>query len=114
MGNDSKYDQPELVRPEIGAKFAKNCEKDGHLWGPGRRCMFCKREQPKQQPTNVSANPRGLPLNVISVLVSADRCPNCLGELDTGWECNSCGYDAKPWIEASKAKNDRAHDAREG
>ena len=24
-----------------------------------------------------------------------DRCPECGGELDTGWECNSCGYDAK-------------------
>jgi hypothetical protein len=25
-----------------------------------------------------------------------DVCPKCLGELDTGWECNSCGYDARP------------------
>jgi hypothetical protein len=21
-------------------------------------------------------------------------CPRCLGELDTGYECNDCGYDA--------------------
>lgn len=28
--------------------------------------------------------------------VKQDRCPKCQGELDTGWECNSCGFDAKP------------------
>ena len=22
-------------------------------------------------------------------------CPQCGGELDTGWECNSCQYDAR-------------------
>lgn len=27
--------------------------------------------------------------------VANDRCPNCPGELDTGWECNACGFDAK-------------------
>lgn len=27
---------------------------------------------------------------------AADLCPQCGGELDTGWECNKCGYDAKP------------------
>jgi hypothetical protein len=25
-----------------------------------------------------------------------DVCPKCLGDLDTGWECNDCGYDAAP------------------
>ena len=24
-----------------------------------------------------------------------DICPECGGALDTGWECNSCGYDAQ-------------------
>lgn len=24
-----------------------------------------------------------------------DLCPQCGGELDTGWECNDCGYDAR-------------------
>lgn len=28
-------------------------------------------------------------------LVSENYCPECLGELDTGWECNRCGYDAR-------------------
>lgn len=28
--------------------------------------------------------------------VSEDRCPECGGELDTGWECNGCGFDARP------------------
>jgi hypothetical protein len=27
-------------------------------------------------------------------LAKDDVCPQCLGELDTGWECNDCGYDA--------------------
>lgn len=28
--------------------------------------------------------------------VANDRCPECGGELDTGWECNDCGFDARP------------------
>jgi tRNA(Ile2) C34 agmatinyltransferase TiaS len=31
------------------------------------------------------------------MLVLHDKCPRCRGELDTGWECNRCGYDAK-WL----------------
>ena len=26
-----------------------------------------------------------------------DYCPSCGGELDTGFECNSCGRDWQPW-----------------
>ena len=29
-------------------------------------------------------------------LVAQDKCPRCRGELDTGWECTACGYDAMP------------------
>jgi tRNA(Ile2) C34 agmatinyltransferase TiaS len=29
-----------------------------------------------------------------------DMCPKCGGELDTGWECNRCGYDAMPHVVA--------------
>lgn len=61
----------------------------------------------------ISDNPRKLPVRIVSVLVSADRCAKCLGELDTGWECNECGYDWKPWIDASTAINDAAFDRRE-
>ena len=25
-----------------------------------------------------------------------DVCPECGGELDTGWECLDCGFDAQP------------------
>lgn len=25
-----------------------------------------------------------------------ERCPECGGPLDTGWECNDCGFDAMP------------------
>jgi tRNA(Ile2) C34 agmatinyltransferase TiaS len=28
-------------------------------------------------------------------MVSKDKCPRCRGSLDTGWECNDCGYDAR-------------------
>jgi hypothetical protein len=31
-------------------------------------------------------------------LAKEDYCPKCLGELDTGWECNECGYDASHLI----------------
>jgi hypothetical protein len=31
-------------------------------------------------------------------LAGEDCCPRCLGELDTGWECNDCDYDARPLI----------------
>lgn len=38
---------------------------------------------------------------------SIDFCPKCLvGELDTGWECNSCGYDAMPLVFAEKESED--------
>lgn len=37
--------------------------------------------------------PRGLSRKSIQELMLEDRCPMCLGELDTGWECNDCGYD---------------------
>lgn len=25
-----------------------------------------------------------------------ERCPECGGDLDTGWECNTCEFDARP------------------
>lgn len=28
-------------------------------------------------------------------LARRDICPECRGALDTGWECNDCGYDAR-------------------
>jgi hypothetical protein len=59
-------------------------------------------------------NPRQLSDRAVSILVNESRCPMCLGELDTGYECNSCGYDAMPWINAQREENDRVHDAREG
>jgi hypothetical protein len=30
----------------------------------------------------------------VEALVTQDKCPKCRGELDVGWECNDCGYDA--------------------
>lgn len=30
----------------------------------------------------------------VQAKIAADVCPKCGGELDTGWECNDCGYDA--------------------
>lgn len=39
-------------------------------------------------------NPRNLNDISVKILIKEDMCPICLGELDTGWECNKCGYDA--------------------
>jgi len=30
--------------------------------------------------------------------VKNGKCPECGGELDTGWECNKCNYDAQPIV----------------
>ena len=29
-------------------------------------------------------------------IIAEDCCPECGGELDTGFECNRCGFDAMP------------------
>ena len=29
-------------------------------------------------------------------LIAEDICPECRGELDIGWQCNECGFDARP------------------
>lgn len=39
-------------------------------------------------------NPREMSDKCLSILLAEDFCPMCLGELDTGYECNDCGYDA--------------------
>ena len=31
-------------------------------------------------------------------MAKSDICPECGGELDTGWECNACGFDAAPLV----------------
>jgi len=38
-------------------------------------------------------------LHVAEIAVNRDECPKCGGELDTGWECNDCGFDAKPILD---------------
>lgn len=30
--------------------------------------------------------------------IANDECPECDGELDTGYECNKCGFDARPEV----------------
>lgn len=60
-----------------------------------------------------NSNPRKLPNRIVSILVSADLCAKCLGELDTGWECIDCGYDWKQWKDASTEINNIAFDRRE-
>jgi hypothetical protein len=61
------------------------------------------------QPDSFSAD------DLLAVLNSDnERCPHseCRGDLDTGWECNRCGYDAK-WIvdrhDALADRGDRMH-----
>ena len=47
--------------------------------------------------------------------IDQDRCPECGGELDTGWECNKCGFDAicARCVDPDKAPKEtpREHDA---
>jgi len=35
-------------------------------------------------------------------LVDEDACPKCLGELDTGFECNDCGFDGIDFVDSAK------------
>ncbi len=37
-------------------------------------------------------DPPETPLSLALILDGC--CPRCLGELDEGWRCNRCGYDA--------------------
>jgi tRNA(Ile2) C34 agmatinyltransferase TiaS len=41
-------------------------------------------------------------LTVRRHMIKNDQCPECRGHLDTGWECNACGYDAQPELERDK------------
>ena len=54
----------------------------------------------------------GIPIPATSkehreLLIAEDRCPECGGELDTGWECNTCSFDAEP--EAQEIDIDKHH-----
>lgn len=40
------------------------------------------------------------PARLTLALVEEDVCPMCLGELDEGWECVDCGFDAVEYVEA--------------
>lgn len=47
----------------------------------------------------------------VRAALRADKCPHCGGELDVGWECVVCGYDACVWMpllvdEKKKQKRD--------
>ena len=62
----------------------------------------------------MSENPHGLSNGAMSLLISEGNCPNCLFRLQVDLKCSNCGLDNKPWIEASRARNERAHNNREG
>jgi hypothetical protein len=49
--------------------------------------------QPPPDPSEPPVPPR-----LAEALARENFCPRCLGELDTGWECNDCDYDALPHI----------------
>ena len=36
-----------------------------------------------------------------------ERCPECGHDLDTGWECNTCGFDAMPEALAIEERKNR-------
>lgn len=43
--------------------------------------------------------------------IKRGRCPECGGQLDTGWECNDCEFDCRPELPASW-KAEIAHEKR--
>jgi hypothetical protein len=63
-----------------------------------------EQELQKMRPSGPDDNPRNLSDEALVQLLSRDLCPMCMGNLDTGYECNSCGYDAMPLIKAGKDK----------
>lgn len=42
-----------------------------------------------------------------------EQCPECGGGLDTGWECNDCGFDAQ-WIAYPQSERVRLPIERRG
>lgn len=38
-------------------------------------------------------------------MIKEDRCPQCGGELDTGWECNDCDFDGMQELPKSFTEN---------
>lgn len=49
-------------------------------------------------------NPRNLSDAAVLILLKENHCPMCLGELDTGRECNSCNFDAMPLMDKIMVK----------
>lgn len=37
--------------------------------------------------------------NTAEAMVKRNICPMCGGSLDTGWECNDCGHDARSAVD---------------
>jgi len=35
------------------------------------------------------------PFYRVRIVNEANKCPECAEDLDTGWECSECGYDAR-------------------
>ncbi len=47
---------------------------------------------------------------VRQTMARKDSCPECGGELDTGWECNDCGFDARNLVYPEWERNaDKKH-----
>lgn len=55
-------------------------------------------------------NAKVIPIDPIKRKVNKDICPKCGGELDTGWECNDCGFDA---IEIATGASSQEHQSHE-
>ena len=52
-------------------------------------CRYCQRGVSDSLHSNVPAQ--------TTPDMTFEYCPTCGGELDTGWECNDCGRDWRPW-----------------
>jgi hypothetical protein len=52
-----------------------------------------------QSPKEAADRIQSLGPEAVVTLLANDLCPLCLRSLDTGYECNGCGYDARPLVE---------------
>jgi tRNA(Ile2) C34 agmatinyltransferase TiaS len=50
---------------------------------------------PQEQAERIAA----MDVESVVTLLANDLCPLCIGSLDTGYECNRCGYDAMPLVQ---------------
>lgn len=77
-------------RDEELGRWLYNDDHPGSIKGAELEIEPLYTAPPSQPDAGATARP--------SLLARRDRCPKCSGELDTGWECNDCGFDAQTLV----------------